>query len=116
MKSKFFSIKFVFTFQGRRSPQNIAEFPLYRHEVAPEAGGKVPEAAHMRVELNRLDALGIDDPNSARMMEEMKDMHLSEKMVEPSGPASHTLHTGISISHWVKRLCDPYYLKMNLFL
>ena len=99
MKLKFFLIKFIFNFQGRRSPQSIAEYPLYRHEVAPEAGGKVPEAAHMRVELNRLDAVGIDDPNSARMMEEMKDMHLSEKMVEPSGPASHALHTGISISH-----------------
>ena len=63
-------------------------------------GGKAPESAHMRLHLNRLDALGIDDPNSSRMIEEMKDMHLPEKMDETS---LQSLHTGSSSSQFDQR-------------
>ena len=83
---------FFFHFQSRRSP----EFTLYREETTPEVGGKVPESAHMRLHLNQLDVVGIDDPNSSRMIEEMKDMHLPEKMDETS---LQSLHTGSSSSY-----------------
>jgi len=74
------------SFKSRRSP----EFTLYREETTPEVGGKVPESAHMRLHLNQLDVVGIDDPNSSRMIEEMKDMHLPEKMDETSLQSLHT--------------------------
>merc|ERR1712226_1595046 len=74
------------SFKSRRSP----EITLYREETSPEVGGKAPESAHMRLHLNRLDALGIDDPNSSRMIDEMKDMHLPEKMDETMLQSLHT--------------------------
>jgi len=44
---------------------------LYRDNVEPSKGGKVPEAAHMRVELNKLDAAGLESGEGIRMMEEL---------------------------------------------
>ena len=87
----------IISLQARRSP----ELTLFRGEVAPETGGKVPEAAHMRVELNKLDALGIDDPNAENMIAEMRDMHLPEQMAPGHTPhydptVTTTLQTGAS--------------------
>jgi len=44
---------------------------LYRDNVEPAKGGKVPEAAHMRIELNKLDAAGLESGEGLRMMEEL---------------------------------------------
>lgn len=44
---------------------------LFRDNVEPSKGGKVPEAAHMRVELNKLDAAGLESGEGIRMMEEL---------------------------------------------
>ena len=40
----------LFLLQTKRNP---ADETIFRGHVSPESGGKVPEAAHMRVELNR---------------------------------------------------------------
>jgi len=46
---------------------------LYRDNVEPSKGGKVPEAAHMRIELNKLDAAGLDSGEGIRMMQHLID-------------------------------------------
>jgi len=46
---------------------------LYRDNVEPAKGGKVPEAAHMRIELNKLDAAGLESGEGVRMMEQLID-------------------------------------------
>ena len=53
-----------FSFQLERNalPQEI-----YRDDVEPAKGGKVPEAAHLRVELNMIDTAGLRDPEGIRM-------------------------------------------------
>merc|ERR1712223_151195 len=34
---------------------------IFRESVEPEKGGKVPESAHMRIELNKIDSAGLDN-------------------------------------------------------
>lgn len=54
---------------------------LYRDNVEPSKGGKVPEAAHMRIELNKLDAAGLESGEGVEMMEELvkSDIVLPER-------------------------------------
>ena len=40
---------------------------IFRETVEPAKGGKVPEAARMRAELNMIDTLGLRDPEGIRM-------------------------------------------------
>ena len=40
---------------------------IFRGDVEPSEGGKVPEAAHQRVELNMIDSVGLWDPEGIRM-------------------------------------------------
>ncbi len=75
-------------FQPRRNPSPIVENAIYRDAVAPETGGKVPEAAHMRIELNKVDAMGFNDPHALRMVDALRDMPLPER-VTPHGHAPH---------------------------
>jgi len=57
---------------------------LYRDNVEPSKGGKVPEAAHMRIELNKLDAAGLESGEGVRMMEDLINADLS--LPEKAGP------------------------------
>ena len=53
---------------------------FYRDAVNPENGGKVPESAHLRVELNKIDSAGLKDSVATRMVEQLKDTPLPEKL------------------------------------
>ena len=44
---------------------------LFREQVDPQTGGKVPEAARHRLRLNMIDHLGLRDPEAVRMAGEM---------------------------------------------
>lgn len=58
----------------RRSPQG-----LFRDHVDPKHGGKVPEAAHNRLELNKIDALGLKDPQAQHIAASLVDTPLPDK-------------------------------------
>ena len=79
----------LFPLQSKRNP---GEVTLYRGAVAPESGGKVPEAAHMRIELNKIDAMGFNDPHALRMVDALKDTPLPEKVSVGLPPAPHGYH------------------------
>ena len=68
----------------------------------------MPEAAHMRVELNRLDAMGFDDPQAEGMVAQLRDMSLPDKMPENYNPHSHhhaaSPHHGGHVHHAVGHL------------
>ena len=66
-------------FQVKRSPQE-----LYRHHLSPEDGGKVPESAHLRAELNKVDAMGLGKIEAQRISEALKNTPLPEKLT--AGP------------------------------
>ncbi len=53
--------------QNNRSPVAIPEI-LFRDNVEPNKGGKVPEAAHMRIEINKLDAAGLQSEEGRQML------------------------------------------------
>ena len=75
--------------QGRRSPEQTAEETLFREETHPESGGKIPEAAHMRGELNRIDEMGFNNPAVPGMIAAMENMPLPDKMPENFGQSGH---------------------------
>ena len=47
--------------------RNALPQEIFRENVEPSEGGKVPEAAHLRVELNMIDTAGLRDPEGIRM-------------------------------------------------
>ena len=47
--------------------RNALPQEIFRENVEPSEGGKVPEAAHLRVELNKIDTAGLRDPEGIRM-------------------------------------------------
>jgi len=54
-----------------RNERNALPQEIFRETVEPSKGGKVPEAAHMRVELNRIDSAGLDNADAVAMEQEM---------------------------------------------
>ena len=50
-----------------QSERNALPQEIYRDDVEPAKGGKVPEAAHLRAELNQIDTVGLRDPEGIRM-------------------------------------------------
>jgi len=72
IKVIFFSCVFAFCrTQLLRDTRKAIPDELFRDNVEPAKGGKVPEAAHMRIELNKLDAAGLEGGDGIRMMEEL---------------------------------------------
>ncbi|XP_059085432.1 uncharacterized protein LOC131882333 isoform X3 [Tigriopus californicus] len=65
-----------------------ADAELYRDAVNPADGGKVPESAHLRLELNKLDSLGLKDEEGIRMSDALKDTPLPDKLSGAGGPSS----------------------------
>ena len=47
---------------------------IYRENVEPAKGGKVPESAHLRAELNMIDTAGLRDPEGIEMEQMMAAM------------------------------------------
>jgi hypothetical protein len=88
----------------RRTPDDT----LFRAAVAPETGGKVPEAAHMRLELNKLDAMGFDNPAAQGMVESLRNMPLPERVTH-SGPYNpHALPQSSHLDH-LRTNPEPYH-------
>lgn len=69
-----------FSFHVQNTRRAIPQ-ELYRDNVEPSKGGKVPEAAHMRIELNKLDAAGLESGEGMEMMRQLmaSDITLPEK-------------------------------------
>ena len=66
----------------------ITKKALYRKEVHPEMGGKVPESHYHREEFNKLDAMGLKEPLAQVMSDRLKYKKLPEKVEETSYPGS----------------------------
>lgn len=73
---------------GNNRVRRDADAELYRDAVNPEDGGKVPESAHLRLELNKLDSLGLKGPEGIRMSDALKDTLLPDKLNGAGGPSS----------------------------
>ena len=71
----------MFQFERSALPASVPDL-LFRKHVDPDGGGKIPEAAHARAELNKLDSEGFanNEVRANAMVEAMKDMPLPEKM------------------------------------
>merc|ERR1719430_2677561 len=66
-----------------RAPDALPQ-EIFRESVEPQKGGKVPESAHMRIELNKIDAAGLDNAEAVRMMAimEAQSMTLPERAAD----------------------------------
>jgi len=69
----FFCVFTCFKTQLIRDTRKAIPEELFRDHVEPAKGGKVPEAAHMRIELNKLDAAGLEGGEGIRMMKDLVD-------------------------------------------
>ena len=80
--------KIILTFQHERNalPQEI-----YRENVEPAKGGKVPESAHLRAELNMIDTAGLRVPEGIEMEKMMAAMspELPDHMLQDSMSQYH---------------------------
>ena len=67
-------------FQVERS----ARPQLYYSDTSPEEGGKIPESALLRVELNKIDSIGLGDPHAQQVSAALVNTPLPER-VDPHG-------------------------------
>jgi len=56
-----------------RPARNSIPGEIFRADVEPSAGGKVPEAAHLRIDLNKIDAAGLDNADAVRLEQIMAE-------------------------------------------
>ena len=63
---------------------------LFYSDTSPEEGGKIPESALLRVELNKIDSIGLGDPHAQQVSAALVNTPLPER-VDPHGsyPPSH---------------------------
>ena len=57
---------------------------LYYSDTSPEEGGKIPESALLRVELNKIDSIGLGDPHAQQVSAALVNTPLPER-VDPHG-------------------------------
>ena len=57
---------------------------LFYSDTSPESGGKIPESALLRVELNKIDSIGLGDPHAQQIAHALEDTPLPER-VDPHG-------------------------------
>jgi len=60
--------------QNSRPQRNALPQEIYRENVEPAKGGKVPESAHLRAELNMIDTAGLRVPEGIEMEKMMAAM------------------------------------------
>jgi len=97
------------TLKGRRSPgESAAGQTLFREATDTKTGGKVPEAAHMRRELNTIDTMGFNDPAVPGMIAAMEDMPLPDKIPENYQPHGHPAGHAAGHVHGGHLRTDPY--------
>jgi len=66
---------------------------IFRESVEPEKGGKVPESAHMRIELNKIDSAGLDNAEALRMVDIMAAQQLGLPERLDAGPSERLVDT-----------------------
>merc|ERR1712223_229335 len=66
---------------------------IFRESVEPEKGGKVPESAHMRIELNKIDSAGLDNAEALRMVDIMASQQLDLPERLDAGPSERLVDT-----------------------
>ena len=76
-------------FQVERS----ARPQLYYSDTSPEEGGKIPESALLRVELNKIDSIGLGDPHAQQVSAALVNTPLPER-VDPHGHGHGGYHHG----------------------
>ena len=74
------AITVALLFQVERS----ARPQLYYSDTSPEEGGKIPESALLRVELNKIDSIGLGDPHAQQVSAALVNTPLPER-VDPHG-------------------------------
>lgn len=77
--------------QSIRTERNALPQEIYRENVEPAKGGKVPESAHLRAELNMIDTAGLRDPEGIEMERMMAAMspELPEQMLQDTMSQYH---------------------------
>ena len=80
-------------FQKRNAAAIATGGPLYRDAVDELMGGKTPESLMNRLELNEVDAMGMDAPGAEAMMASLKDMPLAEEVQTKELPQRGYPHT-----------------------
>jgi len=77
--------------QSIRKERNALPQEIYRENVEPAKGGKVPESAHLRVELNMIDTAGLRVPEGIEMERMMAAMspELPEQMLQDTMSEYH---------------------------
>ena len=80
-------------FQKRNAAAIASGGPLFRDAVDELMGGKTPESLMNRLELNEVDAMGIDAPGAEAMMAQLKDMPLAEEVQTKELPQRGYPHT-----------------------
>ena len=80
-------------FQKRNAAAIASGGPLFRDAVDELMGGKTPESLMNRLELNEVDAMGMDAPGAEAMMASLKDMPLAEEVQTKELPQRGYPHT-----------------------
>ena len=80
-------------FQKRNAAADAVGVTLYRDAVDELMGGKTPESLMNRLELNEVDAMGMDAPGAEAMMASLKDMPLAEEVQTKELPQRGYPHT-----------------------
>lgn len=77
--------------QSIRKERNALPQEIYRENVEPAKGGKVPESAHLRAELNMIDTAGLRVPEGIEMERMMAAMspELPEQMLQDTMSQYH---------------------------
>jgi len=77
--------------QNSRPQRNALPQEIYRENVEPAKGGKVPESAHLRAELNMIDTAGLRVPEGIEMEKMMAAMspELPDHMLQDSMSQYH---------------------------
>ena len=63
---------------------------MFYSDTSPEEGGKIPESALLRVELNKIDSIGLGDPHAQQISSALVNTPLPER-IDPHGsyPPAH---------------------------
>jgi len=99
--------------QSSRHERNALPQEIYRENVEPAKGGKVPESAHLRAELNMIDTAGLRDPEGIEMEKMMAAMspELPDHMLQDT---MSKYHPGLTPALRLKPNYAPHTLTHSL--
>ena len=69
---------------------------LFYSDTSPESGGKIPESALLRVELNKIDSIGLGDPHAQQISHALENTPLPDSVsAHGSYPPPPPPHGGV---------------------